>query len=110
MNAIESETFEGAKEVIEEDPLEFANPHSKLGYQVSQLSTVVANQRLANYLGSIGSKLSDGGSLDPMEYRAVKASLLSAQQPTNVAMAEDLAESKTKEYQDFIDSFVIFNN
>ena len=110
MNAIESETFEGAKEVIEEEPLEFANPHSKLGYQVSQLSTVVANQRLANYLGSIGSKLSDGGSLDPMEYRAVKASLLSAQQPTNVAMAEDLAESKTKEYQDFIDSFVIFNN
>jgi len=110
MNAIESETFEGAKEVIEEDPLEFANPHSKLGYQVSQLSTTVNNQRLANYLGSIGNKLSDGGSLDPMEYRAVKASLLSAQQPTNVAMAEDLAESKTKEYQEFIDSFVIFNN
>ena len=109
MNAIESETFEGAKEVIEEEPLEFANPHSKLGYQVSQLSTVVGNQRLANYLGSIGSKLSDGGSLDPMEYRAVKASLLSAQQPTNVAMAEDLAENKSKEYEKFIDSFVIFD-
>ena len=40
-----------------------------------------------------------------MEYRAVKASLLSAQQPTNVAMAEDLAESKTKEYPRFYRQF-----
>jgi len=70
---------------------------------------VVRNQRLASYLGSIGSKLSDGGSLDAMEYRAVKASLLSAQQPTNIPMAEDLAESATSSYEKFIDSFVIFD-
>ena len=105
MNAIESETFEGAKEVIEEDPLEFANPHSKLGYQVSQLSTVVANQRLANYLGSIGSKLSDGGSLDPMEYRAVKASLLSAQRPQQPVMATEMSLAESTKYQKFIESF-----
>jgi len=109
MKSIELESFEGAKEVIAEEPIEFANPNARLGYQVTQLSTVVQNQRLAGYLGRIGSKLSDGGGLDPMEYRAVKASLLSAQQPTNVAMAEDLAEAKTSEYEKFIDSFVIFD-
>jgi hypothetical protein len=109
MNAIESESFSGAKEVISEEPLEFADPHAKLGYQVSQLSSVVRNQRLASYLGSIGTKLSDGGSLDAMEYRAVKASLLSAQQPTNISMAEDLTESASARYEKFIDSFVIFD-
>lgn len=109
MSAIESESFSGAKEVISEEPLEFADPHAKLGYQVSQLSSVVRNQRLANYLGSIGTKLSDGGSLDAMEYRAVKASLLSAQQPTNIPMAEDLTESASARYEKFIDSFVIFD-
>jgi hypothetical protein len=32
-----------------------------------------------------------------------------AQQPQNVKVAEDLTESKTKEYENFIDSFVIFD-
>jgi hemerythrin-like domain-containing protein len=109
MKTIESETFEGAKGLIAEQPMEFVNPHSRLGYQVSQLSSTCKDQRLANYLGGIGNKLSDGGTLDPMEYRAVKASLLSAQQPQNVKVAEDLTESKTKEYENFIDSFVIFD-
>lgn len=109
MNAIESADFSGAKEVIAEDPIEFADPHAKLGYQVSQLSSVAKDSKLANYLGGIGNKLSSGGSLDAMEYRAVKASLLSAQQPQQVAMAEDLAESESKKYEKFIESFEIFN-
>ena len=44
-----------------------------------------------------------------MENRAVKASLLSAQQPQQVAMAEDLALTESKKYEKFIESFEIFN-
>ena len=110
MQTIESESFAGVKELISEEPLDFATPEAQLGHQVQQLSSTAKNPQLANFLGSIGNKLSQGGSMDQFEYRAVKASLLSAQQPSNIPMAEDLAESKTKEYQDFIDSFVIFNN
>ena len=95
MNAIENENFANAKELIQEEPIEFENAHQRLGYQVGQLSSCVKDSKLANYLGGIGNKLSTGGQLDAMEYRAVKASLLSAQRPQQPVMATEmsLAES-----------------
>ena len=109
MNAIESTDFSGAKQLISEDPIEFSDPHAKLGYQVSQLSSVAGDSKLANYLGGIGTKLTSGGSLDAMEYRAVKASLLSAQQPQQATITSSIAESENIKYQSFIESFEIFN-
>ena len=105
MTAIESENFANAKEVIQEEPIEFENPHQRLGYQVGQLSSVVKDGKLANYLGGIGNKLSTGGQLDAMEYRAVKASLLSAQRPQQTVMATEMSLAESREYQKFIESF-----
>ena len=107
MTAIENENFANAKEVIQEEPIEFENPHQRLGYQVGQLSSVVKDGKLANYLGGIGNKLSTGGQLDAMEYRAVKASLLSAQRPQQTVMATEMSLAESKEYQLFIESFDI---
>jgi hypothetical protein len=95
--------------MIAESGVEFDTPRARLGYQVGQMSSVVKDQNLSRYLGGIGSKLSNGGSLDAMEYRAVKASLLSAQQPTNLPIAEDMASGRSKEYETFLDSFITFD-
>ena len=104
MQTIESETFAGVKELISEEPLDFTTPEAKLGHQVQQLSSTAQNPQLANFLGSIGNKLSQGGSMDQFEYRAVKASLLSAQRPEQAQMAEQFTEEA--EYTKFIESFV----
>ena len=104
MNAIESETFENAKSLIREsDIMTFDSPNARLGYQVSQLGQSSTSEKLGGYLSSIGSKLSNGGDLNQFEYRAVKASLLSAQNSGPV-----MAENKTAEqkYEDFIETFV----
>ena len=104
MNAIESETFDNAKSLIREsDVMSFDSPNARLGYQVSQLGQASASEKLGGYLSSIGSKLSNGGDLNQFEYRAVKASLLSAQNSGPV-----MAENKTAEqkYEDFIETFV----
>ena len=104
MNAIESETFENAKSLIREsDIMTFDSPNARLGYQVSQLGQSSTSEKLGGYLSSIGSKLSNGGDLNQFEYRAVKASLLSAQNSGPV-----MAENKTAEqkYEDFIEKFV----
>ena len=106
MSAISNESFDDLKDMIAESGVEFDNPRARLGYQVGQMSSVVKDQQLSRYLGSIGSKLSNGGTLDAMEYRAVKASLLSAQSPTSLPIAEDLAEGRTKEYEAFLNTFV----
>ena len=107
MNAIENENFANAKELIQEEPIEFENAHQRLGYQVGQLSGCVKDSKLANYLGGIGNKLSTGGQLDAMEYRAVKASLLSAQRPQQNVMATEMSLAESREYQLFIESFDI---
>ena len=105
MNAIENENFANAKELIQEEPIEFENAHQRLGYQVGQLSSCVKDSKLANYLGGIGNKLSTGGQLDAMEYRAVKASLLSAQRPQQPVMATEMSLAESIKYQKFIESF-----
>jgi len=107
MNAIENENFANAKELIQEEPIEFENAHQQLGYQVGQLSGCVKDSKLANYLGGIGNKLSTGGQLDAMEYRAVKASLLSAQRPQEKVMRTEMSLAESREYQLFIESFDI---
>jgi len=105
MNAIESETFAGVKELISEDPLDFATPEAKLGHQVSQLGATATDPQLANYLGGISNKLSNGGQMNQFEYRAVKASLLSAQRPQHAQMAETVTEEE--KYTKFIEGFLI---
>ena len=56
------------------------------------------DSKLANYLGGIGNKLSTGGQLDAMEYRAVKASLLSAQRPQQPVMATEMSLAESTKY------------
>ena len=46
-----------------------------------------------------------GGQLDAMEYRAVKASLLSAQRPQQPVMATEMSLAESIKYQKFIESF-----
>ena len=104
MSVIETEKFAGVKELISEDPLDFATPEAKLGHQVSQLGATAKNPQLANYLGSISNKLSNGGQMNQFEYRAVKASLLSAQRPEQAQMAEQFTEEQ--QYTKFIESFI----
>jgi hypothetical protein len=104
MTTIESENFAGVKELISEDPMDFATPQAKLGHQVSQLGSTATNPQLANYLGSISNKLSNGGQMNQFEYRAVKASLLSAQRTDHAEMAHTVTEEE--KYTDFINSFI----
>ena len=108
IGAIEKESFANIKELIsEDDGLEFSDPRAKLGYQVGQLSIGAKDPKLSHYLQNIGNKLSAGGSLDSMEYRAVKASLLSARQPAGYSNTGHFAESV--KYQKFIESFVSYD-
>lgn len=104
MKTIESENFAGVKELISEDPMDFATPEAKLGHQVSQLGSTARSPQLANYLGSISNKLSNGGQMNQFEYRAVKASLLSAQRTDHAEMAHTVTEEE--KYTDFINSFI----
>lgn len=104
MNTIQNETFENAKTFIREsDIMTFDSPNARLGYQVSQLGQSSTSEKLGGYLSGIGSKLSNGGSLNQFEYRAVKASLLSAQN-SNPIMAE--TTSAEQEYEDFLETFI----
>ena len=104
VKAIESETFDGIKDQLaESDVIDFTDANAKLGYQVSQLSNTAKDHKLASYLDSIGSKLNAGGGLDPFEYRAVKASLLSA---GNNRPVYSESFSEVDKYEDFISSFV----
>jgi hypothetical protein len=66
----------------------------------------VKDHKLANYLGGIGNKLSNGGQLDAMEYRAVKASLLSAQRPQSSGAVTEMSIAETKKYENFLSKFL----
>lgn len=103
MTAIESETFAGVKDLLKEDDVvDFASPEARLGYQVSQMGYSATNSTLSNYLQNIGNKISNGGNLNPFEYRAVKASLLSAGQKDSHATPTDVSE----QYESFLNQFV----
>ena len=102
VKAIESETFDGVKDRLQEsDLVDFATPHAKLGYQVSQLGYSAKDDVLANYLQSISSKLNDGGELSQFEYGAIKSCLLSANQNVQKTAPVDVAET----YEAFLDQF-----
>ena len=102
VKAIESETFSGVKDRLQEsDLVDFASPHAKLGYQVSQLGYSAKDDVLANYLHSISSKLNDGGQLSQFEYGAIKSCLLSANQSVKKTAPVDVAET----YEAFLDQF-----
>ena len=103
MTAIESETFAGVKDLLsEDDVVDFASPEARLGHQVTQMGYSAKDGTLSNYLQNIGSKISNGGQLNPFEYRAVKASLLSAGQKGVNASPVDAG----KQYESFLNQFV----
>jgi len=102
VKAIESESFEGLKQRLsEEDVVDFATPHAKLGHQVSQLGYSAKDDTLANYLHGISSKLSSGGHLSQFEYGTIKSCLLSANQNVQKTAPVDVAET----YEAFLDQF-----
>ena len=79
MKAIESETFEGVKDMISEDDLlEFESLNQQLGHRVHALSNSARDESLGKYLHSISDKLNAGGQLSQFEYGAIKSCLLSA--------------------------------
>ena len=64
MQTIESETFAGVKELISEEPIRLYYTKQNLDNQVQQLSPNSTKSQLANFLGSIGNKTIQGGSMD----------------------------------------------
>jgi hypothetical protein len=103
MNTIQTESFKNAKTLMQEsDVMQFDTPNAQLGYRVSQLGQSATSEKLGGYLNSIGSKLSGGGTMSHFEYRAVKASLLSAQNSAPV-MAETIDD--LGKYESFLDTF-----
>ena len=99
MDTIQTESFKNAKTLMQENDsvMQFDSPNAQLGHRVSQLGQSASSEKLGGYLNGIGSKLSSGGTMSQFEYRAVKASLLSAQNSTPV-MAEstdDLGKFET---------------
>lgn len=103
MDTIQLETFKNAKTLMQEsDVMQFDSPNAQLGYRVSQLGQSASSPKLGGYLSGIGSKLSGGGTMSQFEYRAVKASLLSAQNTAPV-MAESTDD--LMKYETFLDTF-----
>jgi hypothetical protein len=77
--AIQQETFENLKNLLQEnDVLDFATPHAKLGHQVAQMGQSAQDPRLSTCLADISKKLYAGGSMNQFEYTTVKSCLLSA--------------------------------
>ena len=102
MKAIESETFEGVKDMISEDDLlEFESLNQQLGHRVHALSNSARDESLGKYLHSISDKLNAGGQLSQFEYGAIKSCLLSAGQH-NVSNAPMSVEES---YEAFMDRF-----
>ncbi len=103
MDTIQTESFKDAKTLMQEsDVMQFDSPNAQLGYRVSQLGQSATSEKLGGYLNGIGSKLSGGGTMSHFEYRAVKASLLSAQNSAPV-MAETIDD--LGKYESFLDTF-----
>ena len=102
VKAIESETFKNLKNKLQEsDLVDFATPHDKLGFQVSQLGYSASDPVLSNYLHSISNKLSNGGHLDQFEYGTIKSCLLSANQNIHKSAPVDVAET----YEAFLNQY-----
>lgn len=102
--AIESETFDGLKDLIaEDDLLEFESLNQQLGHRVHALGNSATDSTLGKYLHSISDKLNAGGQLSQFEYGAVKSCLLSAGQH-NVSNAPMSVEES---YEAFMDRFDI---
>jgi len=101
--AIKKESFSNIKNLLSEsDVMDFATPHAKLGYQVSQLGFSAKDPKLGNYLQGISRKLNAGSGLSQFEYGAIKSCLLSAnsQQP----QAQQITAEA--QYESFMDQFV----
>ena len=89
----------------EDDGMEFATPHAKLGYQVSQMSNSVADSRLGSYLTGISKKLYSGDRMSQHEYTTIKSCLLGAHAGHEVPTS--VAESVEDQYEKFIEQFDI---
>ena len=102
--AIQLETFDNLTSLLKEHDgvVDFATPHAKLGYQVSQLGYSAKNDMLSNYLRDVGNKITNGGSLSAFDYRTIKSCLVSAGsgRPTMTAPA-DIGET----YEQFLNQF-----
>ena len=101
--AIKKESFSNIKNLLSEsDVMDFATPHAKLGYQVSQLGFSAKDPKLGNYLQGLSRKLNAGSGLSQFEYGAIKSCLLSAnsQQPQAQQMTAEA------QYESFMDQFV----
>ena len=104
--AVSNESFTTLKNMLsEDDGMEFATPHAKLGYQVGQLSSSVTDSRLGNYLSGISKKLYSGDRMSQHEYTTVKSCLLGAHKTTPVSTS--VAESVEDQYEKFIEQFDI---
>ncbi|MDA8897710.1 hypothetical protein N9I83_01625 [bacterium] len=104
--AVSKESFASLKNMLsEDDGMEFATPHAKLGYQVGQMSTSVADSRLGSYLTGISKKLYSGDRMSQHEYTTIKSCLLGAHAGHEVPTS--VAESVEDQYEKFIEQFDI---
>jgi|TARA_R110001592_G_scaffold203005_3_gene452716 hypothetical protein len=104
--AVSKESFASLKNMLsEDDGMEFATPHAKLGYQVSQMSNSVADSRLGSYLTGISKKLYSGDRMSQHEYTTIKSCLLGAHAGHEVPTS--VAESVEDQYEKFIEQFDI---
>ena len=104
--AVSKESFASLKNMLsEDDGMEFATPHAKLGYQVSQMSNSVADSRLGSYLTGISKKLYSGDRMSQHEYTTIKSCLLGAH--TGQEVPTSVAESVEDQYEKFIEQFDI---
>lgn len=105
VKAIETESFENLKDMLSEnDTVDFATPHAKLGYQVAQMGYAAQNPILGNYLQNISKKLTAGGTLNQFEYTTVKSCLLCASE----ARVKNIgAVTEAERYEQFLDQFTV---
>lgn len=104
--AVSKESFASLKNMLsEDDGMEFATPHAKLGYQVGQMSNSVADSRLGSYLTGISKKLYSGDRMSQHEYTTIKSCLLGAHAGHEVPTS--VAESVEDQYEKFIEQFDI---
>lgn len=102
--AVATENFTNLKDMLEEnDMVDFATPHARLSYQVSQLGQAAQNETLRNYLNNISKKLSTGNNLNQFEYTTVKGCLMGAHE---AKIKPTVAVDESKKFEDFLNSFI----
>lgn len=102
--AIQQETFANLKNLLQEnDVIEFATPHAKLGHQVSQMGYAAQDPRLSTCLADISKKLHAGGTLNQFEYTTVKSCLMSAHEPQ---LKTPDAVSESHRYEQFLEQMI----